>query len=87
MSETNRNFEKLSKELKEMEEKTAKTADKQDQNKAPEYGHTFTDLIQILEYCKSIKITDEYLIQGLKNTINGGYRIRKNLLGGNQVVD
>jgi hypothetical protein len=44
------------------------------------YTHSFTDLIQIIEYCRSIGITDDYLIQGLQNTIDAGYSIKKRWL-------
>ena len=41
------------------------------------YTHCFTELAQILEYCNSQDIDDDYLIDGLKNSINADLRIEK----------
>lgn len=41
------------------------------------YTHHFTDLVQIIEYCKSIGYDDGYLIQGMENTLQFGYNMKK----------
>jgi hypothetical protein len=46
------------------------------------HSHCFTEIRQILEYCKSLNITDDYLIQGLENSIKKNYYITKVIGGG-----
>lgn len=41
------------------------------------YTHCFTDLNQILEYCKKSNIQDKFIMDGLKNSIANDYHITK----------
>lgn len=62
-------FENFDKEKEKKETKIVMTAKM--------YKHNFTDLVQILEYYKSIGGNNNYLMDGLINSINNNYKIYK----------